>query len=101
MKGEFEMKKILMAICMALMMLSVGVTAFAASGSFTSSPSANRAPTVVEFENASEDCTATIVIYAYADRDSLDAISLISLAKIAMITISTRASPSPFLPPRL
>ena len=73
MKGEFEMKKILMAIFMALMMLSVGVTAFAASGSFTSSPSANRAPTVVEFENASEDCTATIVIYAYADRDSLDA----------------------------
>ena len=73
MKGEFEMKKILMAIFMALMMLSVGVTAYAASGSFTSSPSANRAPTVVEFENASEDCTATIVIYAYADRDSLDA----------------------------
>ena len=73
MKGEFEMKKILMIISMALMMLSVGVTTFAANGSFASSPSANRAPTLVEFENASEDCTATIVIYAYADRDSLDA----------------------------
>lgn len=63
------MKKILV-ICMAVvMMLSMGVLAFA---EFVNSPSNNQAPELIKAE-ASEGCGAQLVITAYADRDELPA----------------------------
>ena len=73
MKGDFVMKKILTIISVVLMMLCFGVSAFAASGSFTSSPGAKSAPVLVESENGSEDCDAKVVIIAYSNRNTMDA----------------------------
>ena len=66
------MKKILTIISAVLVFLCFGATAFAANGSFTSSPSANKAPVLVEYDNETPECTATIVVCAYADRHTLD-----------------------------
>ena len=45
------MKKI-MAICLTLIMvMSLGVAAFAAPGRFVSSPSVNKAPVLISYEN--------------------------------------------------
>ena len=62
------MKKILTVILAICMFACFCISAAAATGSFVSSPSANRAPTLVTFENASEDCVAEIKVSAYADR---------------------------------
>lgn len=65
------MKKV-MAIClMMVLVVSMSVTAFAAPDTFVSSPSKNLAPEVVEGKNEDDDCTATLVITAYADRHEL------------------------------
>lgn len=64
------MKKVF-AICLALVMvLSLSVSVMAASN-FIESPSKNRAPGVVDCENESEDCTATIVVTPFGDRENL------------------------------
>ena len=60
------MKKLFAILMSALMIISVS-----ASGAFVSSPSANLAPEVVGFINETEDCTATVVCTAYADREEL------------------------------
>ncbi len=65
------MKKVLVICCALLMVMSMGAVAFAAPGSFVSSPTGNQAPTVVEFEAADEECTAELVITPYSDRDEL------------------------------
>ena len=65
------MKKVF-AICLALVMVfSLSVSVCAATGSFVSSPSGNKAPVIVEFENESEDCTANLVVIPFGDRDNL------------------------------
>lgn len=65
------MKKI-MAICLTLIMvMSLGVAAFAAPGRFVSSPSVNKAPVLISYENESSDCTAKLILTAYADRKTL------------------------------
>lgn len=64
------MKKLLVICCVVLMLLSMNAVAFAAPGSFVSSPTGNRAPSVVEFK-APENCTAQLVITPYGDRDEL------------------------------
>lgn len=65
------MKKVI-AICLTLVtVMSLGVTAFAAPGSFVVSPSCNQAPVLISYENESSDCTAKIIITAYADRHTL------------------------------
>lgn len=65
------MKKFL-ALCLALaMVFTLGVTSFAAPGSFVQSPSRNDGPTLVESENESEECTAKLVVTPYKDRKTL------------------------------
>lgn len=65
------MKKV-MAICLTLVMvMSLGVAALAAPGSFISSPSMNKAPILISYENESSDCTAKLILTAYADRKTL------------------------------
>lgn len=65
------MKKIL-AFCLALVMTFVlGITAFAAPGSFVQSPSRNEGPELVESENESADCTAELVVTPYKERNTL------------------------------
>lgn len=64
------MKKIL-AICLMIMVLSMGITAFAAPNGFVSSPSGNPAPTVDSFTPADDDCTAQLVIVPYGERQEL------------------------------
>ena len=64
------MKKILTISFVLVILMSTMLTAFA-GGSFVSSPSKNLAPELIEFQNASDACTAQIVITAYADRATL------------------------------
>ena len=67
------MKKV-MAICLAtVLVLCMGVTAFAAPDDFVSSPSGTPAPGVVTFDPNHEDCTAELIVTPYADKDSLPA----------------------------
>ena len=51
-----------------VMVLMMGLTASAA---FVSSPSNNRAPTIVDFECEDENCTAKLKVTPYSDRYSL------------------------------
>ncbi len=62
------MKKITALLIMAVMLLTLNVTAFAG---FVSSPSANLAPDVLEFETLTDGCSAAITITSYADRSIL------------------------------
>lgn len=65
------MKK-LVALCLTLVLaLSLSVSAFAANGAFISSPSANEAPELVDFD-AEDGCETGIKITSYADRDELN-----------------------------
>lgn len=66
------MKKVFVFCLAMVMVVTMGVTVFAAPGNFVSSPSGNQAPVLVSFENESDDCTGDIVITAYADRDTLN-----------------------------
>ena len=67
------MKKILTFAVVALMLLLPAMTAFAASGSFVSSPSGKLAPELVSAENSDESCTAVVKVCAYANRSELPA----------------------------
>lgn len=65
------MKKVF-AICLALVMVfSLSITVCAASDSFVSSPSGNKAPVIEEFENEDDGCTANLDITSYGDRNEL------------------------------
>ena len=64
------MKKIFAFMFACVFALTLTLTAFA-GGAFVASPSAQRAPELVEAVNASEACTAEIVITSYANRASL------------------------------
>ena len=65
------MKKVLAICLMMVMVLSMSVNVFAASGGFVSSPSVNPAPKVVDFDPSDEECTAQLVITPYGDRHDL------------------------------
>lgn len=65
------MKKLLAVILVLCMVLCAGFIVSAETGAFVQSPSRNQAPTLVKGENESEDCTAKIIITAYANRDEL------------------------------
>ncbi len=67
------MKKVLTIISIVLLLLCSGLSTFAASGSFTASPSAKQAPELVDSENTAEPCDAAVKVVAYAERDTLDA----------------------------
>lgn len=63
------MKKIV-AICLAvLMMVSLSVTCFAEG--FVSSPSNNKAPTIVESENTDPNSNSGIIVVPYGERNKL------------------------------
>jgi len=64
------MKKVFSIVLSLVLVMCMSVTAFAAGG-FVSSPSANQAPTVVEFENSDSNCSGTVIVTSYADRNSL------------------------------
>lgn len=66
------MKKTLALIISLVLILSAGLTAYAAPGAFVQSPSRNKAPILVDFTNTSLDCFAELFITAYADRHNLD-----------------------------
>ncbi len=65
------MKKVFIVLISAIMIASLSVSGFAAS--FVSSPSGNKAPTLVSFDFESDECNATIKITAYSDRNTLSA----------------------------
>ncbi len=65
------MKKILVFLLTVAMLATLGVTAFAEPGNFLNSPSKNKAPELIEGENASHECTAELIITPYADRHTL------------------------------
>ncbi len=65
------MKK-LAVVCLVLLLIScMSLNVLAANGGFISSPSTNKDPRLVSFRPGSEDCTAQLVVTAYADRDTL------------------------------
>lgn len=59
------------AIILALVMMSVSATALAVSSSFISSPSENKAPEIITFKPADEDCTAKLVVTPYSEKEEL------------------------------
>ncbi len=65
------MKKVLAIVLALVMVTSLSITTFA-KGGFIVSPSNNDGPTLEDFKNESEDCTGVIVVTPYHDRDNLD-----------------------------
>ena len=65
------MKKSLLIFLTVFLALVMGLNAFADLGSFVNSPSNNKAPVLMSVKRLSEDCTAELIITAYADRDTL------------------------------
>ena len=65
------MKKVMVFCLTLVLMASMTLTAFAATGGFVSSPTSNQAPTIVEFKANDEDCTATLLITPYAEKEEL------------------------------
>ena len=64
------MKKVFFIVLSLALVMCFSVTAFAAGG-FVSSPSANQAPTVVESKNSNSNCSGTVAVTSYANRNSL------------------------------
>lgn len=65
------MKKICLFGLTLALALSMSLAVSADPGNFVSSPSGNQAPVLVEYDNATEDCPATLTVTSYADRDQL------------------------------
>ena len=58
---------------MIVMLVTLNVNAFAAPGSFVSSPSGNPMPQLISFVPGDSGCTATLIITPYSERDTLPA----------------------------
>ncbi|MBQ7089238.1 MAG: hypothetical protein IJN04_06320 [Clostridia bacterium] len=67
------MKKVFAVILALVLTLTLSVTVCAAPGQFVNSPSNNGAPTLISVEKGNEDCTATLIITPYIERDTLPA----------------------------
>ena len=65
------MKKLLVICLAAVLMLSMGLVAFAAPNGFANSPSGTTGPDVVEFKPAADDCTANLLITPYSEKQEL------------------------------
>ncbi len=65
------MKKLVVFCLTLLVIMSVGVTAFAAPATFVSSPEGNKAPRLISFKVDSEECEADFKTTSYNDRSSL------------------------------
>ena len=64
------MKKILMVLLLTVVAISMSVSAFADTGAFVKSPSANQAPEIVTGDSEDKN-EVKLVITAYADRSEL------------------------------
>ena len=64
------MKKILMVLLLTVVAISMSVSAFADTGAFVKSPSANQAPEIVTGDSEDKN-EVKLVITAYADRSDL------------------------------
>ncbi len=66
------MKKVLTVCLMIVLVAGLGVNALATTEGFTSSPSGNPAPDIVEYEiGNSEDCNSQLVITPYGEKHKL------------------------------
>ena len=65
------MKKLLAFVMALVMLATMSLTVFAAGG-FLGSPSKKFGPILIEFNNDSHDCKATIIVTPYAQRKTLD-----------------------------
>lgn len=70
-KEVFKMKKILFAVCFALISSVMSVNVMAEPSGFVSSPTNNFAPVVVSGENADADCEGEVIITPYSEREYL------------------------------
>lgn len=66
-----KLKKVLAILLTAVMLVTMSVSALAASGSFVSSPSGNAAPTLVSFKPENADCNAELIITPYSEKNTL------------------------------
>ena len=65
------MKKLLAILLAMLVVASMSINVFAAPGGFVKSPSKNMAPIFVDFSPKDEDCTSTLIITGYGDKNKL------------------------------
>ena len=93
---NLKMKKVLAVFLMAVITLCAGINVFAGPGAFLISPSGNPAPVLISSDYEDEDCTAQLVITAYADRDKLD-ISLKELLEKAYIVSKEKPKSRPLI----
>jgi len=83
------MKKLAILCLSVVMLLSLGLTVFAAPGGFVSSPSGNPAPELIDSVNKTEGCTAQLKITPYSERNTLDdGRSHLEMANARGITVS-------------
>lgn len=66
------MKKAAVLFLTLVMVVSMSLTAFAATGAFVSSPSTNPAPELISYSTDDPECTAELEIIPYSERDTLD-----------------------------
>lgn len=65
------MKKVLAIVIALALVMSVGITAFAAPNGFISSPTRPSSTTLVDFTPVDEDCDADVNVVPYSERDKL------------------------------
>ncbi len=65
------MKKLLAILLAAVMVALMAVSAYAAPQNFISSPGAENAPVIVEYEVESEECEAELVLTPYSEHETL------------------------------
>ena len=65
------MKRVLTFCLVMVLALSLSVSALAIPGGFINSPSGNRPPILVKFDPVDEDCTASLIITIFGDKDKL------------------------------
>lgn len=65
------MKKMLAVCLMMVLVAGLGMNAFATTEGFTSSPSGNPAPSIVEYEIGGEPCDSQLIVTAYGDKHEL------------------------------
>ena len=86
------MKKIATIALIVTMVLSMTMAVIAAPGAFQESPSKNQAPVLVDFNSNSEDCSAQVVVTAYADRSTLPAENLEKIQEAYKIILESNVT---------
>ncbi|MBO5870517.1 MAG: hypothetical protein J6Q89_07195 [Clostridia bacterium] len=84
------MKKLLTHVMTFLMVVAMGVTAFAAPNNFISSPSANENPELIGWDPVTEDCDAELIVTPFGDREKLDDASRNQLEAARDVIVNTK-----------